>query len=306
MMRFGIRMRSFRHHHFSFGDCYIRVEEGGPDDGSESGGPFLSSRGEKCLFFLHGRFEHTEMWRPVINALIARFRCFMIDLPGFGHSFSVRDRGLSLLEQAHLVQQLILRFRRQHDQVILVGHDTGGGIAQLCAVQYGQAAGGLAGLVLVSSSVLHEPPQGLNPGWFGLSARWKLIRLLNQSGYVRPEWEEALVAPWFIHSSRRSLIRAWRALEESWPGYFERQFWRGELQRLELPVLLLWGGHDALNEPEKGRRLVQSLRDAHFYVNSRVGHWPSLEDPQWVVSKLQEFAFRAAPRADISKAAVGY
>lgn len=307
MMEFGLFMPSFRNHHFSFGDCYIRVEEGGPGQGFENSS-FLSSACETALFFLHGRFEHTEMWRPVTHALTSRFRCFTIDLPGFGHSFSVRDRGLSLLEQAYLVQQLISRFRRRGEQVILIGHDTGGGIAQLCAVQIGQASGGgLSGLVLISSSVLCEPVRGLNPGWFGLGARWRLIRLLNQCGFIHPDWEEAMVAPWFVHSSRLALIRAWRALEESWPGNFERQFWRRELERLAVPVLLLWGGKDALNEPETGRALVQSFRDANFFVNSDIGHWPSLEDPQWVVSKLQEFAFSVAPRTNTSTtAAVGF
>lgn len=299
-------MARFRHHHFSFGDCYIRVEEGGPgEDPLDSGAPFLSTEGEKCFFFLHGRFEHTEMWRPVVSALIARFRCITVDLPGFGHSFSVRDRGLSLLEQAMLVGQLIRRFRRASDQVILVGHDTGGGIAQLCAVQDGQMKGaGLAGLVLVSSSVIQDPPRALNPGWFGLSARWRLIHLLNQCGPLAPDQREDLVAPWFTRSSRRALVRAWRAIEDSWPGYFERQFWQRELRRLDLPVLLLWGGKDSLNECGNGGRLVQSLQDAHFFVNSRVGHWPPLEDPQWVVTKLREFAFRVAPRTGRSRAAV--
>lgn len=280
----GVSRSYWKRHHLSFGDCYVAVEEELPR-------PDLSAP-EQTLVFLHGRFAHGEMWQPVIRLLASQFRCLNIDLPGYGHSFSSRDRGLSLLEHAHLVGQLMAHFRRPREQMILVGHDTGGGIAQLCALQ---AQAWLAGLVLIACSGLHEPPRRLRAGWFGIAARWALLKLLHEGARIRPELADELVEPWFTHSSKRARIRAWRALATSWPGHFERQFWRQELRRLSLPVLLLWGGRDRLNEPEMGRQLLAQLPDAHFFENQRIGHWPSLEDPAWVTAKLQEFAFRLRP-----------
>jgi pimeloyl-ACP methyl ester carboxylesterase len=85
-----------------------------------------------------------------------------------------------------------------------------------------------------------------------------------------------------------------RAFEVSWPGPFERQHWREELRKCSVPVLLLWGTRDPLNETERALKMVRELPEAYFFENEIAGHWPNLDDPDWVSDKILEFTFRLA------------
>src|SRR5690349_6529521 len=89
-------------HWFSFRDSCISVVE------SVSSLP--SSNSKHSIFFLHGRFGQGEMWTPIMDGLSSHFRCIALDFPGFGRSFSARDRAFTLLEHASLVNELIHKF----------------------------------------------------------------------------------------------------------------------------------------------------------------------------------------------------
>jgi pimeloyl-ACP methyl ester carboxylesterase len=242
---------------------------------------------------LHGRFGHAEIWWPTIDRLFPRFRCFSIDLPGFGHSFSARERGLSLLEHAQIVSRVIERFVKKDERAVVIGQDIGGAIAQICALEMKQL---ISGVVLINCSGLDEPVYGIKAGWFGLTMRWRLRRLLMASRILRPSapMRAVLWDPWQSSKSREALVRALRAFEVSWPGPFERQAWREELRSLRMPALLLWGARDPLNQMERALHLMKELPEAYFFENENIGHWPNLEDPDWVSEKIREFTFRLA------------
>src|SRR4051812_21510274 len=97
-----------KHHRFSFGDSLIAVTE-------RSNGAVLYP----VLFFLHGRFGAGETWWPIIDRLFPRFRCYSVDLPGYGQSFSSRERGLSLLEHSQVVRHLVDRFVKKEERAVL-------------------------------------------------------------------------------------------------------------------------------------------------------------------------------------------
>jgi pimeloyl-ACP methyl ester carboxylesterase len=271
-----------KHHRFSFGDCLVAVTE-------RSNGAALYP----TLFFLHGRFGDGETWWPIIDRLFPRFRCFSVDLPGFGHSFSSRERGLSLLEHAQIVRHLVDRFVKNDERAVLIGQDIGGALAQVCAIEMCDR---VSGVVLINCSGLSEPVYGIKAGLFGWAMRWRLRRLLSRSSVAKKSalFHSMLWDPWRNSDSRAALIRAMRAFEVSWPGPYERQYWRDELRKLTVPVLLLWGTKDPINETERALDLVRELPEAYFFENDIVGHWPNLEDPDWVSDKILEFTFRLA------------
>jgi pimeloyl-ACP methyl ester carboxylesterase len=260
------------------------------------------------LFFLHGRFGDGEIWWPIIDRLFPRFRCFSVDLPGFGHSFSSRERGLSLLEHSQIVRHLVERFVHKDERAVLIGHDVGGAIAQVCALEISNL---ISGIVLINCSGLAEPVRGIKTGLFGWSMRRRLRKLLLDSRKARESTlaQSLLWDPWRNSHTRAALIRALRAFETSWPGPFERQHWREELRKSQVPVLLLWGTHDPLNETEIGLKMIRELPEAYFFENEVAGHWPNLDDPDWVSTKILEFTFRLAgphslfPREDLKRAA---
>lgn len=229
------------------------------------------------------------MWSPLIERLSPGFRCFCVDFPGFGQSFCSRERGLSLLEHAELCEQLMAHLLGAGERAVLIGQDVGGAIAELCAVR---DASRIAGLVLMNSSCITDSP-GVKAGWLGLGARIWLGKLIRDSSAAGPGPVRELVEqPWRRLRSRRTLLRTLRSLEESWPAVYERAFWRREIRKLEVPVLLLWGKWDLLNPPSRAAGLMNLLKEAYFFEDENCGHWPNLEDPAWVALKIREFVFR--------------
>src|SRR5689334_3550959 len=116
-----------KEHWFSFNSSCVSLTEWRP--------PLADTQKQPhSLFFIHGSFGDMEIWSSIIEGLAGQFRCLTVDLPGFGRSFSVGKHTPSLLERVTLVKELVCQFTSLTEKVILVGHDVGGGIAQLCAL----------------------------------------------------------------------------------------------------------------------------------------------------------------------------
>ncbi|OFZ52780.1 MAG: hypothetical protein A2428_04965 [Bdellovibrionales bacterium RIFOXYC1_FULL_54_43] len=250
--------------------------------------PVESSPGGLALFFVHGRYGDSGCWRPVIERISDRFRCISVDLPGFGGSFSARDRGLSLLEYGALVRGLVVDLATPSDAV-LVGHDLGAAISQLSVVLSSDPVGGLAFLNPVS---LLEDPNGFRTGLWGWLARRRLRTALHLGVGLPVEQSRAMAELWETRLSRVSMIKMFESLRQTWPGPHERKLWKEKLQNSRIPTLFLCGRKDPFDSIETGIALALLLPESYFYSDIDCGYWPSIESPDWVVSRLQEFIFK--------------
>jgi len=110
-----------------------------------------------------------------------------------------------------------------------------------------------------------------------------LKRLLSRSPRLTAEMRELIASP--DHESLRALAR-------DPPGEYSR----GEIQRFMndffKPVLVLWGSLDEMNPASHAQDLVLGYPDIEFFQHDQAGHWPWIEDPDWVVSKVVPFLFR--------------
>ena len=263
-------------HGFAFGDAYVRVNVTEP---SVARAPLPT------LYFLHGRFSDSTTWNPVI-AKLPQYRCVSLDFPGFGHSFSMRERGFGVAEHVRLLGEVLKRVPASRS--VLVGHDFGGGVAAMLAAQSPEK---VAGLILLNSASPCEP-LGAQVGWLGWTARWEVLRELRISKPRSLEVEALLLEPWYKGSTRKALVRALRALEQTWPEFHERQYWRQSLTRSERAALILWGGRDTIQSLERGIALSRVLPNSDFYVDPDSGHWPGLDNSSWVGARIREFMFR--------------
>lgn len=104
----------------------------------------------KTVVFLHGSWQDSLQWTPLIAALGGRFHCLAPDLLGFGESRG-KHTAYSVALQVEALSAFLKALRVS--QCILVGHSLGAWVATQFALQYPDQ---VESLVVIA-------PEGLNP-----------------------------------------------------------------------------------------------------------------------------------------------
>jgi pimeloyl-ACP methyl ester carboxylesterase len=224
-----------------------------------------------------------------------------VDLPGFGESYCIEERGPTLIEASILVSQLIRRLTSQGELVSIVGHDVGGAIAQICSWSPGSE---VRHLVLVNSEFVTHPVRKIPLGWLGARARRRLHKLTTASRLEKAA-AALLSGPWHGRRERASLGLSWATLHESWPGPMERKAWMEDCKRSSRPVLILWGARDIQGSRVAALELLREIPEAYYYENESCGHWPQLERPDWVSGRMRDFLFRTRNAASARLRSLG-
>ncbi len=142
------------------------------------------------VVFVHGVLVNANLWRNVVAALSADFRCVTLDLPFGSHVAPLPpDADLSPPAAADLIADAIEAL--ELDDVTLVGNDSGGAISQLVATRRPERIGAL---VLTSCDAFDNfPPKALRP----------LKPLLSRAALLRP-----LLAPARVGAIQRALFKS--------------------------------------------------------------------------------------------------
>ena len=151
------------------------------------------------------------------------------------------------------------------ERAVLVGHDLGGGVCQIAAVNRPERC---AGLVLTNSIAYDSWP---------IPMVRALQRVRGGTARLAPRLFKPLLAG-FLHPGHDDRARARESLTAHWPGYahprgpaaFARQVrsLRTEdtvevahrLPQLDVPAAVVWGAADRFQKVEYGRRLAADLR----------------------------------------------
>ena len=100
-------------------------------------------RGEgRPVVFVHGFLTNADLWRGVVPPLAESCRCIAPDWPLGSHTVAM-DPGADLTP--HGIARLIADFLEalDLDDVVLVGNDTGGALAQMVATRHAERLGAL-------------------------------------------------------------------------------------------------------------------------------------------------------------------
>ena len=126
--------------------CFVTVENQANDLGVQGN-----------VLFLHGRYGSCDVWDGVLTAYETPLQSSCIEFPGFGRSFTMDGRALSVPELVELTVQYVQSHHKNgtEKEIILVGHDLGGAIAQMAALKLEETNPSLVGgLVLLNSCSL--------------------------------------------------------------------------------------------------------------------------------------------------------
>ncbi len=126
------------------------------------------------LVLIHGFIVHGYTWRKMLPKLAKRFKCYVVDLPGFGDSQWSVETDFSFTAQAARLAALFSQLRLTSYSIL--AHDTGASIARLVALLQPEA---VRKMVLINTEIPHHRPPFIP--LYQLLARLPLANLMFRS-----------------------------------------------------------------------------------------------------------------------------
>jgi pimeloyl-ACP methyl ester carboxylesterase len=240
--------------------------------------------GRPPVVLLHGLSDAHFTWRRIAPEL-ARDRLVLVpDLPG--HGLSERpDATYELTWYARVMARWIEA--RGFEQVDVVGHSLGGGIAQMLLLEPAcnnrlrrivlAAAGGLGKDIAMALRIASLPNvvEHFGQPFMGIGTR---LALAYWQGVVPAEH----IAELSVVNARKGTARAFaRTVQDviDWRGQRRSFMARAhEIARLP-PIAVLWGNRDSVIPIEHGRSLARSVNGVRFQEITGCGHYLHHDDP---------------------------
>lgn len=223
-----------------------------------------------AVVLLHGIPTSPELWRHVAP-LVVGARLLAWEMPGYGRSAAQGvGRDISVKAQARYLRWWLKEIGCR--RAVLVGHDLGGGVAQIAAVQEPPIC---AGLVLTNCIAYDSWP----------IPSVKVIRALGALVQRTPPPIFRHLLGGFIRQGHDDPDRARESAMAHWPGYdhadgaaaLVRQVRSlrtadtlevaAQLPSLRVPASLVWGAADRFQKLAYGQRLAQDL-NGHLETTS--------------------------------------
>jgi 2-hydroxymuconate-semialdehyde hydrolase len=242
------------------------------------------------VVLLHGFPTSSYLWRREIPLLASRMRVIAPDLLGYGESDRAPAEALGVRAQAAWVLELLGGLGV--DRPALVGHDVGGGVAQVLAAD---RATGMA--VLIDSIAFDAWPgrgraalRDVPPSRWTRERAGEVVRDAIRAGVSRPAAlsdadVEAYTEPWL--GDPGSLFRGAEALDghglEDAPA---------KLAANGTTVCVIWGEEDPVNPPELAERLLDAVPGSTVALLPGCGHLVMEDAPSTVGPLVLEFLRR--------------
>ena len=250
------------------------------------------------LVLLHGLCDSHRTWFPVAPVLGRSRRILMLDLAGHGES-GRPDASYTLDWHAEIVAAWLDTLGL--DEVDLVGHSFGGGVAQWLLLHHRQrirrlgleSAGGLGRKV---GSALRWASFPMVVERFGQPfMSFGTTRALNASGGAFSDEEIAILAQYnAIPGTARAFSRSVRDVINGWGQYRNFRDRAAEVPSLP-PLAIFWGDKDPLIPVAHGIEAVSLIEGATLTRFPGVGHFPHRQVPELFAQALA--AFLDAPHA---------
>jgi pimeloyl-ACP methyl ester carboxylesterase len=254
----------------------------------------FTARGEGSpVLLLHGIPTWSFLYHDVIPPLSAHHRVIAPDFLGHGYS-DRRDRfDRSLVAQMEATIALLDRL--EIEKISFVGHDTGGGVALMTAIEHPERVDRLilSNIVAFDSWPIDDMIALGNPEWKDKPPD-EIVQFvdsgladgIHNEDRLTDEFREGIVAPYGDEQGKISLIRNASSLNTNHTtALIDRH------STIVAPTLLLWGIHDPWQKIEDGERLAEEIPGARLQ-RIEASHWIPWDAPvefaQSVIAFLAE------------------
>lgn len=251
------------------------------------------------LTLLHGYPTSSyDFWR-VLPDLQKERRVIVHDHLGFGYSDKPDDYSYSLIEQADMALKLWKSLGVT--EMSLLAHDYGTSVATeiIARRNLGHEPIKIKQLILCNGSIHVElanlriiqhllKNRVLGKYVARLSQEWIFIRNMKRLWYDRKKVDtDELKEMWYLlnyNDGKKNFHKVSQYIHERYL-YWHR--WIGNLQKLNIPVYILWGKEDPVAVKTIAKALHQEIKDAKLIWLSKTGHYPMLENPEgWTTAVL--------------------
>jgi pimeloyl-ACP methyl ester carboxylesterase len=257
------------------------------------------------LLFLHGLGGIWQNWLLNIPAFMDSHRCLAVDLPGFGLS-EKPDGEISIPGFAHTVDRVCDELGVE--EPVVVGNSMGGFVGAELAVSFPTR---VSKLVLVAAAGLSTEYLTREPLLAGARAFMVLTARTGLRGspvVKRRRLRRLALAPIVRYPEKLSVPLATELVGgANAPGFIDSfealmtYSFRDRLERIEVPVLIVWGRNDMLVPVDDAEMFEHLIGDnAHSVIFEDTGHLPMLERPTRFNELLAGFiAGERAPEAGV-------
>ena len=253
------------------------------------------------MLLLHGFADSADTWRPLLGHLAEHGRAAAaIDLAGFGRAAAADPASPLLGQWDAMVGSAVRELSDAHggSEVFITGNSLGGCLAMRAAERHELP---VAGIVPIA-------PAGLEMArWFPIIEGERLIKALRRSPVPVPELivrevvgrvyaslvfsVPRLAAPEAIASFTRHISSVGRGSEILEIGRrllpeLESPF---HLDRIECPLLLIWGDRDRMVYTSGAERVLRTVPYSDIAIIPGCGHCPQVEMPERLATMLLDF-----------------
>jgi 2-hydroxymuconate-semialdehyde hydrolase len=240
------------------------------------------------VLLLHGFPTSSHLWRDLVPILAPRFRAIAPDLLGYGDSDKPEDASaLTIRAQAGYVRELLEALGV--DEFAVVGHDIGGGVAQVLALE-----GGVRTMALLDSIAFDTWPiegvrmlQEATPEQTTTDFAEGVVALTFDLGMGRrdrlaDEDLQEYLRPW--RADPPALVRAARGIDGI--GLLGTE---DRMAELDTRTLVVWGEDDPFQPSDIADRLGEVLPGATVAVLPGCSHFVLDDAAETVAPLISEY-----------------
>jgi len=263
---------------------------------------YIEVRGKKTFYkhwgdgpvmvLLHGIPTHSGLWDHMAEYLSKNYSVYAFDLLGYGESQRLESSEINIKSQARYFIEVFEELSLKN--IVIVGHDIGGGIAQIMAVLNPQA---FKAMVLIDSVCYDSWPIRL------LRAENKLEMVFNNlphdvlyelfTNYIRDglhnkENAEKIAKKYWKYVGEQRNVKYFLEAVESLDNKYTLEISK-MLDTIRMPVLILWGKYDAYIRMSFGYRLSEDIRNSVIEVIDDAGHFLPEDQPKKAADLIDNF-----------------